>query len=57
MSRLLKKGSTILHEKCQKRIVTFPPTEEILNTIDLCTDELRSLTGFWKGKGMSIAAT
>ena len=33
------------------------PIVEVLDTIDLCIDELRNATGFWKGKGMSIAAT
>ena len=29
----------------------------MLDTIDLCKDALRNAEGFWKGRGMSIAAT
>ena len=58
MSRLLlKKGDKLLHEKCLKPITTFPVSTHVLETIEECKDELRNLTGFWKGKGMSIAAT
>ena len=58
MSRLLlKKGDKLLHEKCLKPIVTFPASTHVIDTIDACSEELRSLTGFWAGKGMSIAAT
>ena len=57
-SALLKKGSQILNQRCVHKITCFKPLdEEVLDTIDLCIDELRNATGFWKGKGMSIAAT
>jgi peptide deformylase len=29
----------------------------VCDVVDLCAQELRGLAGFWKGKGMSIAAT
>ena len=54
---LLKKGDVRLLEKCIKPITQFPLPLEVEETIDECQDELRNLTGFWKGKGMSIAAT
>ena len=58
MSRLLlKKGHKLLSERCTTPITAFPPSDHVLETIDECKDELRELTGFWKGKGMSIAST
>ena len=56
-SLLLKKGSQMLHQRCAQRITTFPLEDEVINTIDLCKEEMRTTTGFWKGRGMSIAAT
>lgn len=57
-SALVKKGSEILHQICVRRITNFKPLEEeVLDTIDLCKDELRNATGFWAKRGMSIAAT
>ena len=57
MSKLLKKGSLILSQKCTSKITKFPLESEVEDAIDACADELRGLTGFWKGKGMSVAAT
>ena len=54
---LLKKGDVRLLEKCIKPITQFPLPLEVEETIDECQAELRNLTGFWKGKGMSIAST
>ena len=52
------KGSEILNQRCVHKITQFKPVdEEVLDTIDLCKDGLRSASGFWKGKGMSIAST
>jgi len=56
MSRLIKKGSPILSQKCSTVIKDFPASIEVCDVIDLCTTELRELTGFWKDKGMSVAA-
>lgn len=57
MSKLLKKGSPILNQKCTTKITKFPIESEVEDAIDLCAEELRRLSGFWKGKGMSVAAT
>jgi peptide deformylase len=57
VKQLLKKGSPILREKCTQVITQFPLSDDINDTIDACKDELRSLKGFWKSKGMSIAAS
>jgi hypothetical protein len=53
----LKKGSPILKQQCTSKITAFPLEKSVLDAIDTCTDELRGLTGFWKGRGMSAAAT
>jgi len=53
----LKKGSPILTQKCTAKITKFPADSSVLEVIEACTDELRSLNGFWKGKGMSVAST
>jgi len=56
-SPLIKKGNKLLLQRCLKTITKFPVDDETLETIDLCKDGIRNATGFWKGKGMSIAAT
>lgn len=56
-TRLLKKGSPVLKQQCQRVIKEFPLASEHLDAIDTCKDELRNLTGFWKERGMSVAAT
>ena len=54
---LVKKGNNILLQRCVSQINKFPVGEEVLDTIDLCKEGLRGATGFWKGRGMSIAST
>jgi len=53
---LVKKGSPILKEVCLKKVATFPPSEEVYDTVDLCKDELRYAKGFWKDKAMAVSA-
>ena len=54
---LIKKGNPVLLQRCLRTITDFPVDSEVIETIDLCKDSLRNTTGFWKGKGMSVAAT
>ena len=54
---LLKKGDPILLQRCTSQITTFPVEEKVHDTIDKCEYALRNSTGFWKGRGMSIAST
>ena len=57
-SILVKKGSEILYQRCLHKITNFDPlSDEVFDTMDLCKDALRNTTGFWKGRGMSVAAT
>ena len=56
--KLLKSGNPLLTTlKADYSKATFPLESEVLDLIDDSKDCLRSLTGFWKGKGMSVAAT
>lgn len=54
---LIKKGNQMLLQRCTKQISQFPVEDEVHETIDLCEDALRNASGFWKGRGMSIAST
>lgn len=54
---ILKKGNNVLNQRCLQAITEFPVSDEVLDTIDLCRDSLRSVQGFWRGKSMSIAST
>ena len=54
---LIKKGHELLTQRCLHKITDFPVSDEVLETIDLCKEGLRTPFGFWAGKSMSIAAT
>lgn len=54
---IVKKGNNVLNQRCLQTITEFPVNDEVLDTIDLCRESLRSVTGFWRNKSMSIAST
>jgi peptide deformylase len=51
---LIRKGNNLLAQSCNP--VIFPLSEDIYDCIDECKNTLRNVDGFWKEKGMSIAA-
>lgn len=56
-SALLKRGNPLLNQACHHRINTFPLPKEVDEVIETCQEALRNVTGFWKDKSMSVAAT